>query len=86
MTVSVQQIVDAQVHIGTLKNEAHPKTKKYWSDVINGLVVINPESIISQLENARSKIQKAKSEGKSVLVVSEKKMYYEELANLAESH
>lgn len=85
MTVSIQQIVDAQVHIGTLKNEAHPKTKKYWAEIINGLVVINPESIAAQLENAKSKIQKAKSEWKDVLVVSEKKMYYEELAELAES-
>ncbi len=85
MTVSIQQIVDAQVHIGTLKNEAHPKTNKYWAEIINGLVVINPESIIAQLENAKSKIQKAKSEWKDVLVVSEKKMYYEELAKLAES-
>ena len=85
MTVSIQQIVDAQVHIGTLKNEAHPKTKKYWAEIVNGLVVINPESIIPQLENAKSKIQKAKSEWKEVLVVSEKKMYYEELASLAES-
>jgi ribosomal protein S2 len=49
------------------------------------LVVINPESIIAQLENAKSKIQKAKSEWKDVLVVCEKKMYYEELAKLAES-
>lgn len=85
MTVSIQQIVDAQVHIGTLKNEAHPKTKKYWAEIINGLVVINPESIIAQLENAKSKIQQVKSEWRDVLVVSEKKMYYEELAKLAEA-
>ncbi|MFZ2150699.1 MAG: 30S ribosomal protein S2 [Candidatus Absconditicoccaceae bacterium] len=85
MTVSIQQIVDAQVHIGTLKNEAHPKTKKYWAEIINGLVVIDPESIVVQLENAKSKIQQAKSEGRDVLVVSEKKMYYEELAKLAEA-
>jgi ribosomal protein S2 len=35
MTVSVQQVVDAQVHIGTLKNEAHPKTNKYRADIVN---------------------------------------------------
>jgi ribosomal protein S2 len=45
MSVSVQDIVAAQAHIGTLKNEAHPKTSKYWSEVTNGLVVINPEVI-----------------------------------------
>lgn len=85
MTVSVQQVVDAKVHIGTLKNEAHPKTNKYRADIVNWLVVIDPESIIAQIENAKSKIQKAKSEWKEILVVCEKKMYYEELAKLADA-
>jgi len=40
MSVSVQDIVAAQAHIGTLKNEAHPKTSKYWSEVTNGVLTI----------------------------------------------
>ena len=74
MTVSVNQIVEAQAHIGTLKNEAHPKTSKYWSEVTNGVVVINPESVAQQLEDAKATIQKAKAAGKEILVVCEKKM------------
>ena len=72
MTVSVNQIVEAQAHIGTLKNEAHPKTSKYWSEVTNGVVVINPESVAQQLEDAKATIQKAKAAGKEILVVCEK--------------
>ena len=83
MTVSVNQIVEAQAHIGTLKNEAHPKTSKYWSEVTNGVVVINPESVAQQLEDAKATIQKAKAAGKEILVVCEKKMYAVELEALA---
>jgi ribosomal protein S2 len=62
MSISSKDIVDAQLHIGTLKNEAHPKTNKYWAEVVNGLVVINPETIQQQLETAKAKVQKAKQE------------------------
>jgi len=48
------------------------------------MVVLNPEIIVQQLENAKKKIQTVKKEGKSVLVVCEKKMYAEEVEKLAE--
>jgi len=79
MSLGIDQIVGSQVHIGTLKSEAHPKTRKYWLDVVDGMVVFNPEMISKQLENARAKIQKVKKEWKDVLVVCEKKMFAEEL-------
>ena len=84
MSVSVQDIVAAQAHIGTLKNEAHPKTSKYWSEVTNGVVVINPEAIAEQLEAAKVQVAAAKAAGKEILVVCEKKMYAEELEALAQ--
>jgi hypothetical protein len=43
------------------------------------LVVINPESIIQQIQTAREKIIEAKSLNKDILLVCEKKMYYEEI-------
>lgn len=84
MSVSVQDIVAAQAHIGTLKNEAHPKTSKYWSEVTNGVVVINPEVIAEQLASAKAQVAAAKAAGKEILVVCEKKMYAEELEALAQ--
>ena len=84
MSVSAQDIVAAQAHIGTLKNEAHPKTSKYWSEVTNGVVVINPDVIVEQLETAKKKVADAKAAGKEILVVCEKKMYASELESLAE--
>jgi len=83
MSVTVETIVNSQVHIGTLKSEAHPKTRKYRLDIINGVVVFNPEIIVEQLENAKARIKKAKDAGKDVLFVCEKKMYAEETEKLA---
>lgn len=83
MSLSIDQIVNSQVHVGTLKSEAHPKTRQYRLDVIDGMVVFNPEIIVAQLEQAREKVQKAKKSGQSVLIVCEKKMYAQELEKLA---
>gem|GEM_PF-6205368 len=47
--------------------------------------MIDPESILNQIQTAKAKIQKAKAEGKSVLVVCEKKMYADELAKLGDT-
>lgn len=84
MSITTKEVVDAQLHIGTLKSEAHPKTSKFWTDVVNGVVVISPDAIVNQLEAAKQKIQKAKEQGKEILVVSEKKMYAEDLEKLGE--
>ncbi len=84
MTITAKDIVDAQAHIGTLKSEAHPKTSKYWSEVVNGVVIVNPEIVAQQIETAREKIKEAKKQGKEVLIISEKKMIAEELAQLGD--
>jgi len=83
MSATIDKVVSSQVHIGTLKSEAHPKTSQYWLDVVQGIVVFNPEMIAKQLDAAREKVQKYKKEGKDVLVVCEKKMYAPELETLA---
>jgi len=85
MTITANDVISAQAHVGTLKAEAHPKTNKYRSEVTNGVVVINPESVATQLEAARIKIQEAKKEGKEILVISEKKMIADELSALGEA-
>ena len=86
MSVTVKQIVDAQVHIGTLKSEAHPKTRDFRVDIVNNIVVLNPEMIAKQLDNAKKKVQDAKKEGREILVVCEKKMYADEIRQLSEKY
>jgi small subunit ribosomal protein S2 len=84
MSITANDVIQAQAHIGTLKSEAHPKTDKYRSEVVNGIVVINAESLCAQLEHAKKKIQDAKKDGKEILIISEKKMYADELAELGD--
>ena len=52
MSITANDVINAQAHIGTLKSEAHPKTNKYWAEVNNGMIVINPEIVAQQLEQA----------------------------------
>jgi len=86
MSVTVKQIVDAQVHIGTLKSEAHPKTSNYRLDITNGIVVLNPDMIAVQLEKAKKMVQNVKKSWKDILVVCEKKMYADEIKTLGEKY
>ncbi|MDD2537708.1 MAG: 30S ribosomal protein S2 [Candidatus Absconditabacteria bacterium] len=79
MAVTAQQVVDAQVHLGSLKNESHPKTSQYWAEISNGLVVANPEIVAEQINNVHNVLAEAKTAGKEILVVCEKKMYAQEL-------
>jgi ribosomal protein S2 len=83
MTITAQDIVDAKVHFGSLKNESHPKTSSYWAEISNGLVVINPDIIAQQIANVQKILDEAKKAGKEILVVSEKKMYAQDLENLS---
>lgn len=85
MSITADNVIQAQAHIGTLKAEAHPKTNKFWSEVVNGLVVIDPQLLADQLEIARKKVQEAKAAGKEILIVSEKKMYADELSQLGDT-
>ncbi len=86
MSVTVKQIVDAQVHVGTLKSEAHPKTSDFRVDVVNNIVVLNPEKVAQQLDNAKKRVQAAQKDGRSILLVCEKKMYADEIKKLWEKY
>ncbi len=83
MTINVKKVIEVGAHIGTLKNEAHPKTSAYWLWISNGLVVIDPEKLVDQLKIAKEKVQKYKKEKKNILIVSEKKMYADEIAEFS---
>lgn len=84
MSIAVKDVITAQAHVGTLKSEAYPKTRKYRADVQKWVVVINPEMIAKQIEVAQERIQKAKADGKTILVACEKKMYADELAKMGD--
>ena len=62
MSIAVKDVITAQAHVGSLKSEAYPKTRKYRADVQKGIVIINPEMIAKQIEVAAERIKKAKAD------------------------
>lgn len=83
MSITQQHIVDNHLHVGSLKRESNPKTRKYQIDNINGLTIINPDTIIIQLEAAKAKFQEAKQAKKEILVICEKSLYASEVEKLS---
>ena len=69
-----------------MKNEAHPKTSKYWLEVVNNVVVLDPELILQQLDKAKAKVQEVKKSWKDILLVCEKMMYADEIKALWEKY
>lgn len=84
MSVTIESIVWSKLYIWTLKTQASPKTRKYWADVKDGIVVINPEMIQAQLESAKEKVSKVRQANKDILVICEKWLYREDIATLSE--
>ena len=85
MAVKTDDIVKHHLHVGSLKAESNPKTRRFWLDVAQGLTILNPEMIAQQLDNAKAKVAKAKAEGKEILVICEKELYVDEVSSTAES-
>lgn len=85
MSIATDTIVSNYMHVGSLKNETNPKTRKYHLAIDSGMTILDTDLLQEQLDNARKKIQNAQKENKQVLVVCEKSMYREELSDLAKS-
>ncbi len=85
MSLTVDSVIWSKMYIWTLKMHSDPKTRKYWADVVNDMVLFNPEFILSQLENAKSKIAKVKAEGWEILIVADKILFRDEIADICES-
>jgi small subunit ribosomal protein S2 len=86
MSLTIEALCKAQLHVGSLKNEASPKTRKFWHGVQRNVVVINPEMIKPQLEAAQKRIKAAQAEKKQILVVCDKSMYLQELEAMSEKY
>lgn len=86
MTLTAKTIVDNQLHVGSLLKESSPKTRKFWSDAAKGIVILDPDTIVKQLEAARAQVQEAKKNNKNILVVCDKVVYKEELEALSAKH
>lgn len=85
MDITLENIIDKKCYLGTLKRKANPKTRDYWLDVKNNMVILDPEKIMEQLKNAREKVQEARKNWQNVLVISDKAFIKDELEELCEN-
>ncbi len=86
MSLTTKTIIENNLHIGSLQKESSPKTRSYWTDVVNGVVILDPEQIKEQLTQAHKTVQSYMADNKNILVVCDKVAYTEELAALAEKY
>lgn len=85
MAITQQEVVASHMHVGNLKKFASTKTRSFWLDMNQGLVIINPDKIASALDTAKEKFLQAKKDGKEVLVLCEKSLMADEIPALAKT-
>lgn len=86
MAITQKEVVAAHMHVGNLKKFASTKTRSFWLDMNQGLVIINPDKIASALETAKEKFAQAKKDGKEVLILCEKTLMADEIPALAKKY
>lgn len=86
MAITQQEVVAAHMHVGNLKKFASTKTRSFWLDMNQGLVVINPDKIAAALDTAKEKFHQAKKDGKEILILCEKSLMADEIPALAKKH
>lgn len=70
----VAELFEAGCHLGHKNNRVHPKARKYIYSVENGVSVIDLTKTVPLLEEAKEFVKKLHQEGKTLLVVSTKKI------------
>ncbi len=70
----VAELFEAGCHLGHKNNRVHPKARKYIYSVENGVSVIDLTKTVPMLEEAKEFVKTLTKEGKTMLVVSTKKI------------
>lgn len=70
----VAELFEAGCHLGHKNNRVHPKARKYIYSVENGVSVVDLTKTVPLLEEAKEFMKSLSKEGKTVLVVSSKKI------------
>ena len=83
MAISLEEVVKNKGYIGGLKSDANPKTRDWWVDIIDGVVVLDPQKIVFAIERLKKLVNEALTAWKKVLVIYEKSLLREELEQLA---
>ena len=82
-TLSIQQLLEAGVHLGHKTLRWNPKMKKYIFGEKNSIHIIDLTQTVNFLKNALSELHKKIASGGKVLIVSTKKQASEQVSTLA---
>lgn len=70
----IEELFNAQVHLGHRKNRIHPKSKKFIYTIQNRQSIIDLTKTVAYLKKAKEFISQAAKEKKKLLVVATKKI------------
>ena len=82
-SVTIQQLLEAGVHLGHKTLRWNPKMKKYIFGEKNSIHIIDLTQTVNFLKNALSELHKKIASGGKVLIVSTKKQASEQVSALA---
>ena len=81
--VTIQQLLEAGVHLGHKTLRWNPKMKKFIFGEKNSIHIIDLTQTVIYFENALTEVYKCISSGGKILIVSTKKQASEQITNLA---
>ena len=81
--ITIQQLLEAGVHLGHKTLRWNPKMKKYIFGEKNSIHIIDLTQTVVYFKNALTEIYKCISSGGKILIVSTKKQASEQITNLA---
>lgn len=73
-TKILEDLFNAGVHLGHKKNRVHPKAQKYIYKMESGTSIIDLTQTVDELDKAKQFLSTSAQEGKTLLVVSTKKI------------
>jgi len=79
-----EEMVKAGLHLGHSTSKLHPRMKPYIYGIKKTIHIINLEKTLEKLKQALEFVQKAISEGKTILLVGTKPQHKELIKSLAE--
>ena len=81
--VTIQQLLEAGVHLGHKTLRWNPKMKEYIFGEKNSIHIIDLTQTVEFLKNALGQVHKTISGGGKILIVSTKKQASEQVSDLA---
>jgi small subunit ribosomal protein S2 len=69
----INELFDAEVHLGHKKNRVHPNAKKFIYKIESGVSIIDLTMTLNQINKVKEYLTKSAKENKTILVVATKK-------------